>query len=60
MLFVANLIRRAIVNQVPEHILTRKLTLDLPIETVFDVFDDAGNLDAIGTGFGRFFTKTRG
>lgn len=30
-----------------EHILTRKLTLDLPIKRVFDFFADAGNLEKI-------------
>ena len=30
-----------------EHILTRNLTLDLPIEKVFDFFSDAGNLERI-------------
>ena len=30
-----------------EHILTRNLTLDLPIEQVFDFFADAGNLELI-------------
>jgi len=30
-----------------EHILTRKLTLDSPIEKVFDFFADAGNLERI-------------
>lgn len=30
-----------------EYILTRKLTLDLPIEKVFDFFADAGNLERI-------------
>lgn len=30
-----------------EHILTRKLTLDLPIEETFEFFSDAGNLERI-------------
>ena len=30
-----------------EHILTRKLTLDLPIEKIFEFFADAGNLERI-------------
>jgi ligand-binding SRPBCC domain-containing protein len=30
-----------------EHILTRKLTIDLPIEKVFGFFADAGNLERI-------------
>lgn len=30
-----------------EHILTRELTLDLPIKKVFDFFSDAGNLERI-------------
>lgn len=30
-----------------EHILTRKLTLDIPIEKTFEFFSDAGNLECI-------------
>lgn len=35
------------INKMAEHILTRKLTLNLPIKKVFDFFADAGNLERI-------------